>query len=78
MQEIIEAERERDGSDLRPRPRQRKHHKRKHEVLSDPEDEPYTSSQAGSLDSDSDTDDSTTEIITPNEVNSDPLACYFY
>ena len=63
MQEIIRAEQEGD-SDSFSRPRQRKKGKRKHDVLSDPEDKPYTSTSTSTSDSEI---DSVAEIA-PDEV----------
>lgn len=61
MWEIIEAEQVSDESDSHPRPCWRKYSKHRHEVLSDPEDMPYTSTS-------SESDDTITEIM-PDEVS---------
>ena len=74
MREIIEAEQEPDDSDLRRHRHQKKAGKRKREVLSDPEDGPYSLSTASS-DSDSKTESDSSVQIMPDEVCLTPV-CY--
>ncbi|KAI9441090.1 hypothetical protein F5148DRAFT_1154018, partial [Russula earlei] len=61
MWEIIEAEQASSESDLHPWPHRRKYNKRRHEVLSAPEDMPYASTM--SLGSSSESDNTITEIM---------------
>ena len=73
MREIIEAEQEPDGLDMRRQRRQKKKSgKRKYEVLSDPEDEPYSLS-TGSSDSESKTESDSSIQIMPDEVSFSPI-----
>jgi hypothetical protein len=65
MREIIEAEQQLSDTESRPRPQRKKNSKRKCEMLSDSEDEPYTSS--GTSDSESGSEHDITEI-TAEEV----------
>ncbi|KAH9173891.1 hypothetical protein EDB89DRAFT_1905048 [Lactarius sanguifluus] len=74
MEEIIRAEQESDESVTFPLPRQKKKkRKRKPEVLSDPEDKPYTSVASGF---DSESDGSSIAEIAPDEVHLDPHNCH--
>lgn len=81
MQQIIEAEQESDGLDSHRRRRQRKATKvtkRKREIISDPEDEPFSLSTASaSLDSETEGDSSVAEIM-PDEVSSDPHCSHIH
>jgi hypothetical protein len=74
MCEIIEAEQEPDDSDLCRHRCQKKAGKCKQEVLSDPEDGPYSLSTASS-DLDSKTESDSSVQIMPDEVRLTPV-CY--
>ena len=73
MREIIKAEQEPDDLDLRQWRHHKKPNKRKREVLSDPEDEPYSLSM-GSSDSDSETESNSSVQVLPDEVRFTPLS----
>jgi hypothetical protein len=72
MCEIIEAEQEPDDSDLCRHRHQKKAGRCKREVLSDPEDGPYSLS-TGSSDSDSKTESDDSIQIMPDEVRLSPI-----
>ncbi|KAH8977160.1 hypothetical protein EDB86DRAFT_3093001 [Lactarius hatsudake] len=65
MEEIIRAEQESDESDTQPHQKKKKRRKHKPEVLSDPEDKPYTTVASGF---DSESDSSSITEIAPDEI----------